>query len=71
VMLGILVALTKIAELATVEPGIGMYAFGAAILLIPAIMGKLDKHELWQRIAWNVEPPPRMHTFGAVAGAPK
>jgi paraquat-inducible protein A len=72
VMLGILVALTKIAELATVEPGIGMYAFGAAILLIPAIISKLDKHELWQRIAWNVEPSPRMHTVGgAVAGAPK
>ncbi len=28
-MLGILVALIKIAQLATVDPGIGMYAFGA------------------------------------------
>jgi paraquat-inducible protein A len=72
VMLGILVALTKIAELATVEPGIGMYAFGAAILLIPAILGKLDKHELWQKIAWNVEPLPQSPTFeGVVSGAPK
>src|SRR5271156_2680249 len=33
VMLGVLVALTKIAQLASVDPGIGMYAFGAAILL--------------------------------------
>jgi paraquat-inducible protein A len=53
VMLGILVALTKIAELATVEPGVGMYAFGAAILLIPAIMTNFDKQELWRKIAWN------------------
>ena len=29
VMLGVLVALTKIAQLASVNPGIGMYAFGA------------------------------------------
>jgi paraquat-inducible protein A len=52
VMLGILVALTKIAELATVEPGIGMYAFGAVILLIPAIVTHFDKQDLWRRIQW-------------------
>jgi paraquat-inducible protein A len=59
VMLGILVALIKIAELATVDPGIGMYAFGAAVLLIPAIMVHLDKHDLWQRVEWidGGEPP--------------
>jgi paraquat-inducible protein A len=55
VMLGILVALTKIAELATVEPRIGMFAFGATILLIPAIVTNLDKPELWRKIAWNAE----------------
>jgi paraquat-inducible protein A len=72
VMLGILVALTKIAELATVEPGVGMYAFGAAILLIPAIISKLDKHALWQKIARNVEPtPPSPSIGGVVAGEPK
>src|SRR5262249_58863032 len=32
-LLGILVALIKIAELATVEPGIGMYAMGALVVL--------------------------------------
>jgi paraquat-inducible protein A len=53
VMLGVLVALTKIAQLARVDPGIGMYAFGATILLIPAIMTNFDKHALWQRVTWN------------------
>jgi len=43
-MLGILVALIKIAELATVEPGIGMYAVGALVLLFPAIMVSFDAH---------------------------
>ena len=52
-MLGILVALIKIAELATVDPGIGMYAFGALVLLIPAIMVNFDARELWQRVEWT------------------
>jgi paraquat-inducible protein A len=53
VMLGVLVALTKIAQLASVDPGIGMYGFGAAILLIPAIMTNFDKRELWRRVEWS------------------
>jgi paraquat-inducible protein A len=53
VMLGVLVALTKIAQLAKVDPGIGMYAFGATILLIPAIMTNFDKRALWQKVTWN------------------
>lgn len=52
-MLGVLVALTKIAQLAKVDPGIGMYAFGATILLIPAIMTNFDKRALWRRVTWG------------------
>jgi len=60
VMLGVLVALTKIAQLASVDPGIGMYAFGATILLIPAIMTNFDKREVWLRVEWSggEAPPP-------------
>jgi len=58
-LLGILVALIKIAELATVEPGIGMYAVGALVLLIPGIMVTFNDHELWQRVQWaDGEAPP-------------
>jgi paraquat-inducible protein A len=57
VMLGVLVALTKIAQLASVDPGIGMYGFGATILLIPAIMTNLDRHALWQKVAWSSGDP--------------
>jgi paraquat-inducible protein A len=53
VMLGVLVALTKIAQMASVDPGLGMYGFGAAILLIPAVMTNFDKHELWRRVEWS------------------
>jgi paraquat-inducible protein A len=70
VMLGILVALIKIAELATVDPGIGMYAFGAAILLIPAIMVHFDRHDLWQRVQWiDGEQPPAAALDERVVGA--
>lgn len=51
-MLGILVALIKIAELATVEPGIGMYATGALVVLIPWIIVSFEPAEIWHRIQW-------------------
>jgi paraquat-inducible protein A len=51
-MLGILVALIKIAELATVEAGIGMYAVGGLVLLFPAIMVTFDPEEIWRRVEW-------------------
>jgi len=52
-MLGILVALIKIAELATVEPGIAMFAVGALVLLFPAIMVSFNAHEVWVRVEWD------------------
>ena len=59
-LLGILVALIKIAELAPVEPGIGMYAVGALVLLFPAIAVSFDPQEIWQRVEWadGEAPPP-------------
>ena len=59
-MLGILVALVKIAELATVTPGIGMYAVGGLLLLLPAIAFSFDARDLWHRIEWasGLSPAP-------------
>jgi paraquat-inducible protein A len=72
VMLGVLVALTKIAQLATVDPGIGMYGFSAAILLIPAIMTNFDRRELWQKVQWSDGAMPLPGTAAAPAPrAPK
>jgi len=51
-ILGILVALIKIAELATVEPGIGMYAVGALVGLFAAIAMSVDPREIWERVEW-------------------
>jgi len=51
-LLGILVALIKIAELAHVDAGIGMYAVGGLILLLTAIMVTFDEREVWKRVEW-------------------
>ena len=51
-LLGMLVALTKIAQLATVIPGPAMFAIGALVLLLPAIMSSFDVRAVWRRIAW-------------------
>jgi paraquat-inducible protein A len=51
-LLGILVALTKIAELATVVPGEAMYAVGALVFLLPWLASSFDPHEAWRRIGW-------------------
>jgi paraquat-inducible protein A len=66
-LLGILVALIKIAELATVDPGIGLYALGALVLLIPAIMVTFDPREVWRRVEWRGEAPPQGGTRAEAA----
>jgi paraquat-inducible protein A len=71
-LLGILVALIKIAELATVEAGIGMYCVGALVLLIPAIMVTFNPRALWQRVQWvDGETPPVQAAEPAAAQAPR
>ena len=61
-MLGILVALVKISELATVIPGIGMYAAGAFVFLLAAIIVSFEPHEIWSRVEWadGTMPPLRL-----------
>ncbi|MBL0143452.1 MAG: paraquat-inducible protein A [Betaproteobacteria bacterium] len=57
-LLGILVALIKIAQLATVVPGIGMYAVGLLVLLLAAISATFDSHAIWKRVVWADGTPP-------------
>jgi paraquat-inducible protein A len=59
-LLGILVALIKIAQLATVTAGVGMYAVGLLIVLLAAISVTFDPHVIWTRVVWadGTIPPP-------------
>ena len=68
-ILGILVALIKIAELATVDAGIGMYAMGGLVVLFPAIALAIDEREVWERIEWaDGREPPRFSARDARQG---
>ena len=52
-LLGILVALVKIAALAAVIPGVGLYAMGALVILLAAIKLTFDPRQIWQRLEWQ------------------
>ncbi len=67
-MLGILVALVKIIDLATVTIGIGMYATGALIALFTAIEIHFDPHEIWAQIQWTSGGTPALVHSKPVSG---
>jgi len=49
-MLGILVAVVKLADLASIEPGLALYSFTALILFMAAADAALEPHEIWERL---------------------
>jgi paraquat-inducible protein A len=61
-LLGVLVALTKIADYATVILGTALFALFALVILLAAIQSTFDPREVWQRIRW-VEPEAEISQF--------
>jgi paraquat-inducible protein A len=51
-LIGVLVALIKIAELATVIPGIALYSLGALIFVMAAMQASFDPRQAWERVEW-------------------
>ena len=51
-LLGILVALIKIAHLATVIPGIGLYAVGTLVVLLAVTSSIFEPRAIWERVVW-------------------
>jgi paraquat-inducible protein A len=54
-MIGVLVALIKIADYATVIPGIAMYALGVLVFVLAAMQAQFDPREVWARVRWAEE----------------
>jgi paraquat-inducible protein A len=54
-LLGVLVALIKIAELASVIPGTALFILGVLVFLLAAMQSNFDPHEVWNRIVWAAE----------------
>jgi paraquat-inducible protein A len=50
-MLGVLVALVKLAHLAGIVPGIALWAFAALMFVMASIAAVLDLRDLWARVA--------------------
>ncbi|HXQ64545.1 MAG TPA: paraquat-inducible protein A [Steroidobacteraceae bacterium] len=51
-LLGVLVALIKIAELATVIPGLALFALGALVFVFAGIQASFDPRDVWDRVEW-------------------
>jgi paraquat-inducible protein A len=49
-MLGILVSVVKLSDMATIVPGISLFAFGALIFVLAAAQNSLDPDLVWSRV---------------------
>jgi paraquat-inducible protein A len=49
-ILGVLVALVKLAHLAHIVPGIALWSFGGLILLLTGAVASFNTHELWTMV---------------------
>ena len=69
-LLGVLVAIVKLSDMATITFGPALYAFCALIVLMAAAEAALDPEEIWQRLdrerrPTKASPPPaEMRTIG-------
>ncbi|MCP5425083.1 MAG: paraquat-inducible protein A [Gammaproteobacteria bacterium] len=50
-MLGILVAIVKLASLASIVPDAALYAFAALIMVMAATDASLEPHDIWERLS--------------------
>jgi paraquat-inducible protein A len=48
-MIGVLVALAKLAHMAHVVPGIALWSLGGSMLLLAAAASAFDAHVLWSK----------------------
>ncbi len=54
-LIGTLVALTKLQDLATVDVGSGLWALGLLVVTVAVMEAAIDRHELWELVS----PAPR------------
>jgi paraquat-inducible protein A len=51
-MVGVLVALVKIADYATVIPGVALFVLWVLVFLLAGMQASFDPREVWQKIEW-------------------
>jgi paraquat-inducible protein A len=65
-LLGVIVAYVKLQDLASVHPGIALYAFVGSILSMTAGDARFDPHAIWRRLAPQAGPDVLTHRPGTV-----
>jgi paraquat-inducible protein A len=63
-LLGVLVALIKVSQIATVVPGVGLFALGVLVVLLAALGSSFDSHAIWQRVVWADGTRPASSALG-------
>ena len=54
-MVGVLVALVKIADYATVIPGVALFVLWVLVFLLAGMSASFDSREVWEKIQWADE----------------
>ena len=54
-MVGVLVALVKIADYATVIPGVALFVLWVLVFILAGMQASFDPREVWERIQWADE----------------
>jgi paraquat-inducible protein A len=49
-LIGILVALVKLGDLAEIVPGLAIYSFAVLILVLAGALASLDPRAVWRRV---------------------
>ena len=49
-LLGILVAIVKLAKMATIVPGLAVAAFGLLVIVLTFAISSVDRHMVWERL---------------------
>jgi len=57
-LVGVLVALIKIADYATVIPGRALFALGTLVFVFAGIQATFDARDVWERVEWAARPQP-------------
>jgi paraquat-inducible protein A len=68
-MLGVLVALIKIADYATVIPGLALFILWALVFLLAGIQSSFDPRVVWTRIVWEDDAVRPLPAAGRAAAA--
>jgi paraquat-inducible protein A len=67
-LLGVLVALTKISDYAQVILGVPLFVLFALVVLLAAIQSCFDPREVWQRVRWAEPQAQPLAAGNAIAG---